>query len=422
MAPPKKGPFSGQRIPQTFNVDNHFDRYYIVKRISEKDETFQTVSPFLVQKAISATIGEPNSIRKIRSGDLLIEVNSRMQAQQLQKIKALATIPVRVTPHILLNTSKGVITCGEILNLPVDLIAKELKSQGVTHVRRITIRRDGETIETKHHILTFMSPKLPESIYVGYIKRPVRPYIPNPLRCFNCQRFGHSKANCRGTITCARCAERGHESQECSAQEKCVNCKGNHTSFSRSCPRWQLEKEITAVKIKELSYPEARKKVLSQTPSPGISYASVVRKIFCKNCACQNCTKSKNPLPSLKPSSDSDSDKSIVNNHDTEKSETIKRKPSKSEKSLKLKLAKRGVSKTNLSTKFKKSATKNSVALGLASQGIAHKDLTSIFGGIPNCPDLKLHHSGDESEFEMSCEVSATPVVAPNNSSATHIS
>ncbi|XP_055924603.1 uncharacterized protein LOC129987679 [Argiope bruennichi] len=423
MAPPKKGPFSGQRIPQPFNIDNHFDRFYIVKRVSEKDETFQTVSPFLVQKAINATIGEPTSIRKMRSGDLLIEINSRKQAQQLQKIKALATIPVRVTPHQSLNTSKGVITCGEILNLPVDLITKELKSQGVIHVRRITIRRDGETIETKHHILTFMSPKLPESIYVGYIKRPVRPYIPNPLRCFKCQRFGHSKANCRGTVTCARCSERGHESQECSAQEKCVNCKGDHTSFSRSCPRWQLEKEITAVKIKEeLSYPEARKKVLSQTPSPGISYASVVRKNFCENCACQNCTKNKNTLPSSKPSSDSDTDKSFVNEHDTKKSETSKRKQSKSDKSLKLKLAKRGVSKTNLSAKLKKSATKNSVALGLASQGIAHKDLTSIFGGIPNCPDLKLHPSGDESEFEMSCEVSATPVVAPNNSSATHIS
>ncbi|GBN08076.1 hypothetical protein AVEN_273830-1 [Araneus ventricosus] len=39
----------------------------------------------------------------------------------------------------------------------------------------------------------------------------VRPYIPNPLRCFKCQRFGHSKTSCRGTLTCARCAEVGHD-------------------------------------------------------------------------------------------------------------------------------------------------------------------------------------------------------------------
>ncbi|GBN54698.1 hypothetical protein AVEN_206931-1 [Araneus ventricosus] len=71
----------------------------------------------------------------------------------------------------------------------------------------------------------------------------VRPYIPTPLRCFKCQRFGHSKDSCRGTLTYARCAEAGHESSGCTAEEKCVNCKGSHTSFSRSCSSWKFEKE-----------------------------------------------------------------------------------------------------------------------------------------------------------------------------------
>ncbi|XP_055925538.1 uncharacterized protein LOC129957298 [Argiope bruennichi] len=286
----------------------------------------------------------------MRSGDLLIEINSRKQAQNIQKLKALATIPIKVYLHTSLNTSKGVITCGEIFNLPVDLITEELKSQGVTHVRRITIRRDGQTLETKHHILTFMSPKLPGYIYASYIKLPVRPYIPNPLRCFKCQRFGHSKANCRGTVACARCAEKGHESQDCSAPEKCVNCKGEHTSFSRLCPRWKIEKQITATKIKEnIPYPEARKKVLAQTPSPGVSYASIVRKNFCENCTCPNCAQNITRMISPKQSSDSDREKSIGNTPDIEKLDKNKRK-TKPVKSLKLKLAKRGLSKKELSS------------------------------------------------------------------------
>ncbi|XP_055941733.1 uncharacterized protein LOC129971781 [Argiope bruennichi] len=207
----------------------------------------------------------------MRSGDLLVEVNSRKQAQQIQKIKNLATIPVTVNPHQSLNTSKGVITCGELLNVPLEVIIAEMKPQGVTNVRRITLRRDGELLETKHHILTFNTPKLPEFAYAGYIRLPVRPYIPNPLRCFHCQRFGHSKMNCRGSLTCARCAGKGHDSQECSAQEKCVNCSGNHPSYSRSCPRWILEKQITTVKFKEdITYPEARRKVQAQTPTPDL--------------------------------------------------------------------------------------------------------------------------------------------------------
>ncbi|XP_055941881.1 uncharacterized protein LOC129971928 [Argiope bruennichi] len=357
----------------------------------------------------------------MKSGDLLIEVSTRKQAQNIQKVKALATIPVTISPHTSLNTSQGVITCGEIFNLPLDYIQEELKPQGVIKVRRITIRREGQILETKHHILTFKSPKLPDFIYAGYIKLPVRPYIPNPLRCFKCQRFGHSKANCRGTVTCARCSEKGHESQQCSAPEKCVNCKGEHTSFSRLCPRWKLEKQITTTKIKEeISYPEARKKVLAQTPLPGVSYASVVQKSFCENCSCGNCTRKTIQLKSQK-SSDSDTEESINNISDSGKPEKKQRK-SKSDKSLKLKLAKRGLSKSDLSSKLKKNVSKNSVALGLASQGIAHRDLTSIFGGMQNSPDLKLHPSEDEDEFGMNCDISATQTTANISPSATRIS
>ncbi|GFS82379.1 hypothetical protein TNCV_4137391 [Trichonephila clavipes] len=49
-----------------------------------------------------------------------------------------------------------------------------------------------------------------------------------------------------------------------------LNCKGDHSSFSRSCPTWLLEKEITAIKIKnKISYPEARRVVSSRTPVSG---------------------------------------------------------------------------------------------------------------------------------------------------------
>ncbi|GBM58636.1 hypothetical protein AVEN_251908-1 [Araneus ventricosus] len=109
----------------------------------------------------------------------------------------------------------------------------------------------------------------------------VRTYIPNPLRCFKCQRFGHSKTSCRGTLTCARCAEVGHESTDCTRAEKCVNCKGEHTSFSRNSSVWKQEKEIISTKIKEqISYQEARKLVKSQTPTPGNTYVSVAKKSF----------------------------------------------------------------------------------------------------------------------------------------------
>ncbi|GFT76697.1 uncharacterized protein TNCV_335631 [Trichonephila clavipes] len=82
-----------------------------------------------------------------------------------------------------------------------------MQAQNVCDVRRITIRRDGQVLNTKHLILTFHTPDLPQTVKMAFIRCPVRPYIPNPLRCFQCQRFGHSKTVCRGQPTCSRCAE-----------------------------------------------------------------------------------------------------------------------------------------------------------------------------------------------------------------------
>ncbi|GFT03151.1 putative RNA-directed DNA polymerase from transposon X-element [Trichonephila clavipes] len=80
-----------------------------------------------------------------------------------------------------------------------------MKAQKVCDVRRITIRRDGQVLNTKHLILTFSTPDLPQTVKMAYIRCPVRPYIPNPLRCFQCQRYGHAKNVCRGQPTCPRC-------------------------------------------------------------------------------------------------------------------------------------------------------------------------------------------------------------------------
>ncbi|GBN11558.1 hypothetical protein AVEN_246254-1 [Araneus ventricosus] len=98
----------------------------------------------------------------------------------------MSTIPVSVSPHETLNTSKGVITCGELFHVPLDEITERLKSQGGSYVRRITIRRDGQLLNTKHLILTFSSHVLPEYVKAGYMRLSLRPYIPNPLRCFKC--------------------------------------------------------------------------------------------------------------------------------------------------------------------------------------------------------------------------------------------
>jgi hypothetical protein len=254
------------------DADRALLKFFIIKL---KDGSFSECSPFLIHKCIQSSIGRVKSIKKLRSGDLLVETDSVSQTITLLDCKTIGHLSVSVTPHNTLNFSKGVISEPELRLISETEILDNLRSQNVCAVRRITVRRDGEFQPTNNIILTFNTPAIPEFITAGYLRCRVRAYIPNPLRCFQCQRFGHSKLSCRGTVTCARCSEVGHDSEKCSRTPLCINCKGDHPSYSRSCPSWLREKEIQTLKTKEnISYPEARKIVLSRTPKPGISYAA----------------------------------------------------------------------------------------------------------------------------------------------------
>ncbi|GFU77991.1 uncharacterized protein TNCV_3109281 [Trichonephila clavipes] len=191
-------------------------RYFIIKTPA----TFTNVSPFLIEKAFTSSVGEVKSIRKMRSGDLFREVSSSNQATALIKLQNLAHLDITVAPHSNLNFSRGVIWPADFLNVSTEKIKENMKAQKVCDARRITIRRDGQVLNTKHFILTFSTPDLPQTVKMAYIRRPVRPYIPNPLRCIQCQRYVHSKNVCRGQPTCPRCGESGHDSAHCTKKEQ----------------------------------------------------------------------------------------------------------------------------------------------------------------------------------------------------------
>ncbi|GFX70222.1 RNA-directed DNA polymerase from mobile element jockey [Trichonephila clavipes] len=167
-------------------------------------------SPFAIHKAIIGIGGEPKSVKRLRSGDLLIETSSALQTKSFLLAKSFLDSPITISPHKTLNSCRGVISESDLLTIPDAEILDGFSDQGVIQVRRITIKKDNSVIPTKHLILTFNKPKLPTTIKAGYLNCKIRPYIRNPLCCFRCQRFGHSQTSCHGQLTCSRCASAGH--------------------------------------------------------------------------------------------------------------------------------------------------------------------------------------------------------------------
>ena len=78
-------------------------------------------------------------------------------------------------------------------------------------MKRVSIKKEGKTIETNTYIMHFNIPKIPEKIKVGSTTERVEQYIPNPLRCYICQKYGHHKDNCRGREVCGKCGQQNFD-------------------------------------------------------------------------------------------------------------------------------------------------------------------------------------------------------------------
>lgn len=287
MAPPLSKPDRPQKRGRTdvtadfFQTTKEvFPKYHVIH--SEKPEKpARKISPFTVARCLKEAIGTNYKVTKLASGDLLLEIQSKAQVCKLANIVSFEDIPVLISTHRSLNTVRGVISEIDFLDLSEEEMLNGLSEQNVSNVQRIKIRKDNKELPTKHLILTFTCCTLPETIEVGYTKVAVRPYIPNPRRCFNCQRFGHGSQSCRGRKTCAKCASKDHASEICEAAPRCANCEGEHAAYSRSCPSWKREKEIITLKtIENISFKEARNRILVKSKfslKPNMNFADVVR-------------------------------------------------------------------------------------------------------------------------------------------------
>ena len=113
--------------------------------------------------------------------------------------------------------------------------------------------------------MTFNTLKIPAKIKVGYTMERVKQFVPNLLRCYKCQKYGHHEDACRGIEVRGKCDQKDsdHHMNECEFPNKCANCDGDHPVYTRSFESWRREKEIFSIKYKnDIPYYEARKMVV----------------------------------------------------------------------------------------------------------------------------------------------------------------
>lgn len=247
----------------------------------DTENNFSKISSILVEKQLQQISGyfDINSIRRSKDGaSLQMLTTNQKGTDNFLKAKKLGDYLVKIEEHKFLNYCKGVIFSKDALNESDDGLKQYLADQMVVDIYRM--KRKGTTgmEDTGSFVLTFDKKNLPEYIHIGYLKIKVRQYIPNPLQCKNCFRFGHIKTKCASPTVCFTCAEiKEEEMHECSLVKKCINCKGPHNSLDRkSCNI--LKKEIAIIETKtknNISFYEAKQMVMKNSDA-STSFAGTV--------------------------------------------------------------------------------------------------------------------------------------------------
>lgn len=239
------------KLEDIFKNEDHYESHYIITfpglNISNDLDIIKT------SKELKESAGKLKKITRAGKSTLLVETVSALQSEKLKKIKKLANHEVLVTKHKLFNSVKGVVRSRAFGHNTIEEIRENLSNQGVSDVRRVSIRRNNEIIQTDTYILTFELNKLPPIIIYGEFHREiVEEYKHKPQQCYKCQKFGHVAKYCRSEAdTCSRCGLQGHVQHDCRNAIKCYHCNKDHYSNSKDCDKYKCEEQILSIQMKE---------------------------------------------------------------------------------------------------------------------------------------------------------------------------
>ena len=195
--PPSRGREGPDRPPPKTPRPISYDQATFVTLKSKTQTRLSTVNSFIIKKVINVNIGTFTNVKKLASEDLLIETFNSKQVSSLMKLRRMHDIEIEASIPVSMNSCRGIASHRDFVDMTEDEIVDNMYDQAVIGARKITKFVDGARRNTASVTLTFAVAKLPDRVDVGYERVPVRPYIPNPLRCFKCQLYGHHENACR---------------------------------------------------------------------------------------------------------------------------------------------------------------------------------------------------------------------------------
>lgn len=162
------------------------------------------------------------------------------------------------------QVKKGIVM-GYPLRMPLSILLNHPQVEEATRCQSTRGQMD------TRQVLVTLRGDLPPSLTLGnWGTFYLRPYVPEPLRCYRCQRFGHHQAACERPMVCGMCSG-PHTTSICltkykakqEIRHKCPNCSGSHHAWNPNCPvRLQL---VNRGRERQAAWVEEQQKI---TPAP----------------------------------------------------------------------------------------------------------------------------------------------------------
>ena len=247
------------------------ESFIVILRFNDKaQEIMKKLNPLVLTYTLAKVIGDIQYAKVLGDGNLLVKCANGEQGEKALKVKELGKVKVVSSGRVGVRNGgggKGVIT-GVHLSVDMEELKKHLRGGKIKNVQRMKATREGVKKDSETVLIEFDGQAIPKRVFLGFMSYPVRMYVPKPLRCFNCQRFGHIAQYCKEKRRCARCGGE-HEYGKCGTgvQPKCCNCGGAHSVAYGGCEVMQRENKVQKVRVERgISYAEAVKVSREQNP------------------------------------------------------------------------------------------------------------------------------------------------------------
>lgn len=220
----------------------------------------RSVDPFEIEESVRNTTSQiPLRTFSVSRNKVVVEMEHGENSKKITSVESVDGFACKVSPYNVFNTTRGLIYTKHIDfsredSLPSfkEWLAKNWKVDDVSLAPFIT-PRDGIS---KALVVNFRTNDLPYNIYIPgeEYDTKVYPFHNRPMKCSNCQNYGHTNKRCRSEIpVCKRCSLPGHKSDECSpdAVVRCHHCGDSHEAGSRICSRYIREATILKIQLEQ---------------------------------------------------------------------------------------------------------------------------------------------------------------------------